>query len=172
MSFLIYILIVVVKTFEVTLTTLRIKLITKGEKVKGALTGFVEVSIWIVLVSTVLKDVASDPYKIIAYATGFALGNYFGVELEDRLGLGTVRVEVIVKEEHGIELAKNIRSYGYAVTVIEGKGMNFNRHVLIMVVQRKREESLIKIIKEFQQNAFITILDTKPIYGGFGALKK
>ncbi len=172
MQYLIYLLIIVVKTLEVTMATLRIKLITKGEQLQGAIVGFFEVIIWVVLVSTVLKDITSDPLKILAYAIGFALGNYYGISVENRLGLGTTRVEVIVKEEDGELLAKELRALGHAVTIVPGKGMNFNRNILIIIARRRTTGALISKIKELQENSFITVTDTKPIYGGYGTLKK
>ncbi len=172
MQYLIYLIIIMVKTFEVTMATLRIKLITKGEQLQGAIVGFFEVIIWVALVSTVLKDITSDPLKVLAYAIGFALGNFYGIAVENRLGLGTIKVEVIVKKEDGESLAKALRENGHAVTVIDGKGMNFDRSVLIIIVRRRKTSTLIKEIKELQENSFITLTDTKPIYGGYGTIKK
>lgn len=167
-----YLLILVVKIIEVTLATTRIVLITKGEKLKGALIGFFEVIIWLLLVSTVLKDISSDPIKILIYALGYAIGNYVGTSFEQRLGVGTVRVEAIVKEEDGTELVNTLRDNGFAVTVLEGEGMNHKRQVLIMHIKRKRTNELVNLIKGLQDNVVITIHEVKPIYGGYGVLKK
>lgn len=167
-----YLLIFVVKVFEVTLATTRIVLITKGEKRKGALIGFFEIMIWIVLVSTVLKDVDKDPIKMLIYALGFSVGNYVGSTVEQKLGFGTVKVETIVKQEEGAALVQKLRDSGIAVTVVEGQGMNHPRFVLIMHIHRKRTQELVGMIKEFQDNVVITINEVKPIYGGYGMLKK
>lgn len=114
---MLYVLILIVKILEVTLATTRIVLITKGERVKGAIIGFFEVIIWVLLISTVLKDITEDPIKIFIYAIGFSVGNYIGSLVEEKIGIGTTRVELIVKEEHGQALASNIREHGFAVTV-------------------------------------------------------
>lgn len=167
-----YFLILTVKIFEVTLATTRIVLITKGEKLKGAFIGFFEVIIWILLVSTVLKDITSDPIKIFVYALGFALGNYVGTSFEQKLGVGTVRVEAIVKEEDGNQLVQTLRDNGFAVTVLVGEGMNYKRHVLIMHIKRKRTGEVVDLIKGLQDNVVITINEVKPIYGGYGVIKK
>jgi uncharacterized protein YebE (UPF0316 family) len=50
-----YLLIVLVKTFEVSLGTLRIKLITRGQRVTGAMVAFVEIIIWLLVVGRVLR---------------------------------------------------------------------------------------------------------------------
>ncbi|WP_066494927.1 DUF2179 domain-containing protein [Abyssisolibacter fermentans] len=167
-----YLLILFVKIFEVTLGTTRIVLITKGERIKGAIIGFFEVFIWVILVSTVLKDVTEDPIKVIIYAIGFALGNYVGSIVEEKIGVGTARVEMIVKEEDGKELAEIIRNHGFAVTLIQGEGMNYNRYVLISHVKRKRTNEFIETVKNHQKNIVITVNEIKAVYGGYGILKK
>jgi uncharacterized protein YebE (UPF0316 family) len=169
---LLYIAILLVKIVEVTLATTRIVLITRGERLKGAFIGFFEVCIWVVLVSTVLKDISSDPIKLFVYALGFALGNFLGSVFEEKLAIGTTRVEVIVKETDGIELISRIRENGYAVTSISGEGMNSKRTVLIMHVKRKMASKLIRLIHQYQENVVITVNEIKPVYGGFGTLKK
>lgn len=167
-----YFLMLIMKVVEVSIGTLRIVLITRGERVFGAFLGFIEVMIWIILVSTVLSDISDDPIKVVVYAAGFGLGNYVGSFIEEKLGIGNVRVEAIVMEEHGNELAGRIREKGYAVTVMEGQGMNYSRNVLLMNIRRKDCESVVSMIKALQENVVITMNDIKPVYGGYGILKR
>lgn len=167
-----YIFILVAKTIEVSMATTRIVLITRGERLFGAILGFFEVILWVVLVSTVLTNVTEDPIKVVVYALGFAIGNYVGSMFEQRLGIGNVRIEVIVMDHHGDELVEKIRSHGFGVTVIEAKGMQSNRQVLLMNIKRKNYGKVVDMIKEFQGNSVITINDIKPIYGGYGLIKK
>lgn len=166
-----YLIILVAKIVEVSLQTVRVVLITKGEKTIGAIIGFFEVIIWIVVASTVITGLAGDPLKAVFYALGFALGNFFGSMLEEKIGLGVSEVQIIVKEEHGIELAQFIRDLGYAVTVIEGNGLNQKRHVLYAMIPRKQVRELSKLIKSYQDNSVITVHEIKPIYGGHGIKK-
>lgn len=168
---MLYLLILILKVFEVTLTTMRIVLITKGERLKGAIIGFIQVLVWVVLASTVLVDVSENPMKAFMYAFGFGLGSYIGSILVEKIGVGTARVELIVKEEHGEELVHNIRQHGFGVTLIKAKGMNHSRNVLISHIKRKRTKEFINIVKSYQKNVVITVSDIKPIYGGYGISK-
>lgn len=172
MQILVYLLILTAKIIEVSMATMRIVLITRGERLRGAIIGFFEVLLWIFLVSSVLKDISEDPIKVIVYAAGFAIGNYLGSIFEQKLGVGVVRIEAIVLQEHGDTLANRIREMGYAVTVVEGHGMNFKRHVLLMSIRRKDTDKVTKMIRSLQENVVITINDIKPVYGGFGVLKR
>lgn len=112
-----------------------------------------------------------DPYKAIFYALGFAIGNYSGSLLEEKLGIGLSQVQIIVKADHGVSLAEKLREEGFAVTLVLGEGKNFERYILFMYVKRKRVNLLLDIVKDKQENAVITVMDTKPIYGGHGIRK-
>lgn len=166
MTILTYVAILLAKIVEVSLMTVRLVLITKGERKIGAIIGFFEVLIWLVLVSTVLTNITEDPIKAVVYALGFAMGNYFGSKLEERLGIGVSEIKAIVKEEHGPDVVNHLREQGYAVTVVEGQGKNLARHILFMYVQRKKVKEVVEQLTDFQQNAVITVSDTKPVYGG------
>ncbi|WP_459129128.1 DUF2179 domain-containing protein [Guggenheimella bovis] len=162
---LLYILIVVVKTIEVSMATVRIKLITKGQQLVGSIVGFFEIILWLLVVSSVLKDISSDPWKLIAYAVGFASGNYVGSILEERMGLGSVRIEVIVSETDGLKVTEALRSAGFAVTTIEGQGLEMKRKILLTMAKRKEADKVEGIVKSVTDHAFITLSDIKPVVG-------
>jgi len=167
-----YLFIMVAKIVEVSLATVRMVLITKGERKIGSFIAFFEVSIWIIVVSSVLDNITADPFKIIAYALGFSIGNYLGSVIEERIGIGHSEMNIIVKEEDGAELAKVLRDEGYAVTILSGQGKNHPRNILILYVPRTKLKSCVELVKSNQENAVITISDKKPVYGGFGTLRK
>lgn len=172
MGFMLYILIFFAKIIEVSFMTLRIVFITKGERKLGAIIGFFEVILWIVIVSNVITNISSDPLKAISYALGFAVGNYVGSMVEEKIGLGLSEVKVILKEEHGDDIASYVRSLGHAVTVLSGEGKNMKRNMLIMFIPRKKVRKLVDSIVEKQENAVITVSEIKPVYGGYGMVRK
>jgi uncharacterized protein YebE (UPF0316 family) len=167
-----YLVIFFVKIFEVSLATLRIVLITKGEKVKGAAIGFFEVIIWVLLASTVLINIAQDPIKVVVYAAGFAIGNYTGSTLESYLALGTTSIQAIVHKEHGKSLSIALRETGLALTAVEAYGMSDKKEILYINLPRKKVPQTVKLIKEFQNDVVITVNDIKPVYGGYNKLRK
>jgi len=171
MQILFYLLILFAKIIEVSLMTLRIVFITKGERKIGALVAFVEVTLWLVIVTFVLNDLMSDPFKAVFYALGFAIGNYFGSLLEEKIGLGLSQVQIIVRAVDGPTLANHLRDEGFAVTLVEGDGKNFTRNILFLYVKRKRVDLLLETAKRYQDNAVITVMETKPLHGGFGIRK-
>ncbi len=167
-----YLFIFVAKVIEVTLATLRMVLINKGERRIGALIAFFEVALWVYLVSTVLNDIASDPLKAVFYALGFSVGNFTGSFLEEKLAIGLSEIKIIVKADYGPSIADYLRKQGFAVTVVQGRGKNFDREILYTFVKRKRVREVVEYAKDVHPNLVITVHDTKPLYGGYGLVKK
>lgn len=172
MDYLIYLFILFAKIIEVSISTIRIVLITKGEKTIGAIIAFVEILLWLFIASNVIQNISQDPLKGVFYAIGFSVGNYIGSILEEKIGLGLSEVQVIVKEDAGLLLAEEIRAQGFAVTLVHGEGRHNPRAILIMFVPRKRVKALVKYIQNSETGAVITVSEIKPVYGGYGMLRK
>lgn len=84
------------RMIDVTLMTLRIIFVSRGKRYLAPLLGFVEVFIWIAVVSQVIRG-ANNLVAYLAYAAGFAAGNYVGIYIENRLAIGTLVVRAIVQ---------------------------------------------------------------------------
>ena len=168
---LIYLFIFFAKIIEVSLCTVRTVLITRGEKLFGSIIGFFEVIIWLYLISTILVGISETPFKMVAYALGFACGNYFGCILEEKLALGLITINAIVSEKDGPALAKILRSENIGVTIMDAEGLKEAKKLLILHVKRKRKSRVIKLIQNSNINAVISLAATKTIYGGYGIRK-
>lgn len=165
---LLYLIIFCAKIVEVTLSTLRLVYINKGEKLIGAFLGFFEVLIWLIVVSSVLNNIAEDPIKILVYCAAFALGNYIGVTIETRLAVGLSSLQVVVDGDQGDALADVLRDKGFGVTIMEGKGINDRPKALLFVqMKRKRITEAVRTIQSINDGAFITVNDLKSLKGGF-----
>lgn len=167
-----YLLIFTLKFVEVTISTLRIVIVTKGEREKGAIIAFFEVMLWVFVVTLVLDDLMSDPLKIVIYGAAFASGNYVGSMLEEKLALGTINITAIVSAQEGRIIAKGMRDQGYALTVTPGEGRDGARHILNLHIPRKKITQTINALKELSPGVVITINDIRPIYGGYRGLRK
>jgi len=130
------------------------------------------VIIWVLVVSTVLNGITEDPFKVIVYALGFAVGNYVGSKLENYFAIGDTNIEVITHKIDGKRMAKHLRSHGLAVTSVNAYGMNDKREILYLHVPRKKVQETIALIRQFQEDVVITINDIKPVYGGYRLLRK
>ena len=75
-------LIFIARVSDVTLGTLRMVFVSRGEKGRAAFMGFFEVLIWLSVISYIFQNLTSVP-NYFAYAAGFATGNYLGLKIEE-----------------------------------------------------------------------------------------
>ncbi|QCR33099.1 DUF2179 domain-containing protein [Lysinibacillus sp. SGAir0095] len=167
-----FLIILFAKVIEVSLSTVRTVFISKGMKGYSSFIAFIEVLIWLKVVSVVLIDISENPANMVAYAIGFAIGNYIGIWLESKLAIGLITIQVIVDESVGQELANYLRSQNVAVTVMHGEGRDTNRSILILHLKRKIKDKVIQDIEQKVDKALITASDVKVIHGGYGLLRK
>ncbi len=165
---MVYLLIFFGKILEVTIGTIRMVLITKGQRAAGALIALLEISLWLVVTGTVLIGFQDDLLRCVVFVLAFATGNYLGSWFESKLAFGLASIQVIIPESEVSEgLIGLLRSKGFAVTVLKGDGKDGKREVLVMHVQRKRIPEATKTIKTHLNSALIVINDSKIVHGGF-----
>lgn len=160
--------ILVAKIAEVSLTTLRMVFVGRGEKHYASVIGFVEVIIWLNVASVVLVNINENPAKMVTYALGFALGSFVGLTIEEKIGLGYANIQIITDQVNGLSLATSIRELGRAVTVLEGEGKDSKNLILTTFVKRKDRDTILSMLKAKEVNGLITVTETQKIYGGFG----
>ena len=165
---LLYIIIFCAKIIEVSISTVRLVFINKGERVKGAILGFAEIMIWLIVVSSVLNNISEDPMKMFVYAAAFSLGNYVGVTIESKIAVGLASIQVVVGQKSGEVLADALREQGYGVTIIDGKGKSESiKNLLFIQLKRKKIPEAVKLIKQHNPEAYITVNDIKSMMGGY-----
>ncbi len=162
-----YIIIFLSKALEYSLSTLRIIFVTNGRKFIGATLQGVVSFLFIAVTGVVVVDVADDPLKIVFYALGSLFGSWLGSYLEEKIAMGSNMLMSVVDISLGSTIANAIREKGFAVTVLEGKGKEKDRNVLIIMVSRKKRQSIVNIIKEFDNNAMIISESATTINGGY-----
>lgn len=144
---------------DVSLGTLRIIFVSKGEKYKAPLVGFFEVFIWIVIISQVLAR-ANDIVSYLSYAAGYAAGNYVGILIEQRIAFGVVLFRIFTKKE-GLELTRKLNVKGFGSTCLSGHGAVSRVDVVESVFDRKLIKEVETIVTEFDPNAFYIIEDIR-----------
>ena len=75
------------RIIDVSLGTLRIIFVSKGEKYIAPIIGFFEVLIWIVVISEIFSR-ANDVTAYLSYAAGYASGNFIGILIEQKIAFG------------------------------------------------------------------------------------
>jgi len=147
-----------------TIGTLRLIFLSKGQKKLAPFLGFFEVIIWLLAVSQIMKHL-DNVLCYVAYGGGFAMGNYIGMVIEEKLSIGTVLIRIIPKKDTS-ELITYLRENNYGVTSVEATGAKGRVDIVFTIVMRKDAEHVISIINRFNPNAFYTIEDVRTINEG------
>jgi uncharacterized protein YebE (UPF0316 family) len=160
-----FLFIFIARMADVALMTIRMLMIVRGRRVQAALIGFFEVTIYILALGQVMQNI-DNTYSILAYALGFSSGNFLGSYLEEKMAMGFMTVHVISKD-YADELVEALRDLGYGVTVVNGMGRYRLRKLLYITLRRKDLSSLLAQIEKEDKEAFVTVMDTRAIRGGF-----
>jgi len=147
------------RILDVTLGTLRIISLSRGWKRLAPVLGFVEVFIWVVAISQLVRNLTHFS-SYLAYAAGFAAGNYIGMWIEEKLALGTLSVRIFAVFE-GDELSKRLADAGFGVTVLDGHGSGGPVKVLFTTIHRRELEQVEKIIHELNPKMFYSVEEVR-----------
>jgi uncharacterized protein YebE (UPF0316 family) len=144
---------------DVAIGTFRIILVSRGERLYASLAGFIEVFIWVVVVSQVMTNLGGW-INYIAFAAGFAMGNYIGITLERRLAMGMVIMRVITNKSAD-ELIDHLKQEYHGVTSIAARGVSGEVRLVLSVVKRKDIPFFLKIVKNYNPKAFVSVEDVR-----------
>ncbi|MFD2247327.1 DUF2179 domain-containing protein [Pontibacter ruber] len=154
-------LIFMARIMDVTLGTLRIVFISKGNKTIAPLLGFLEVLIWLVAITQVMQNL-SNVASYLAWAGGFATGNFLGLRIEQKLALGQMVVRVITVEPAD-KLIDRLKGHGYRLTCVDARGTRGKVNLLFMIVKRKKLPHVLDIIRDYNPQAFYSIEDVRSV---------
>jgi uncharacterized protein YebE (UPF0316 family) len=149
---------------DVTLGTIRIIFTSRGKRNVAPLLGFVEVFIWVSVISEITKG-AHNIIAYLAYAAGFATGTYVGMLIEERLAIGNLVVRAILPENQ-VHLADALRAAGYGVTIVDAHGGKGPVKLVYTIVSRKDLPDVISMIHQKYPKAFFTVEELRSVAQG------
>ncbi len=150
--------IVPARILDVSMGTVRTIAIVRGRSVMATVLGFVEVLIWVTIVSGVLADVTA--LKLVSYAAGFALGNMAGIAIEQRMAMGHQLITIIADHRQR-SVAFALRLADFTVTEIPAKGRDGEVAMCFTVVPRRRTAEVIAKAKAVDQQAHVVVEDLR-----------
>lgn len=159
----------IARVADVSLGTIRIIYTSRGKKSLAPILGFIEVFIWIVVVSQIVKSVHSYT-AYLGYAAGFATGTFIGMKIEERLAIGTLVLRIILAEG-GEELAQILRQAGFGVTVVNGEGSSGPVKLLYTIIKRKDMKTVSGIIHGVHPGAFFSVEEVRLAESGIFPVK-
>jgi len=161
---LIPLMIFLARIVDVTMGTMRVIFISRGAKVVAPLLGFFEILVWLLAIGKVMENL-SNVYCYLAYAAGFAMGNFVGICIEEKLAMGTFIIRIVTSKD-AAELVHQMRTAGYGATSLAAEGASGPVNVIYSVIRRGSIADVVEIIKRFNPNAFYSIEDVRFVSEG------
>lgn len=158
------ILIFCARIVDVSVGTLRIVFLSRGLKLVAPICGFFEVLIWLVAIGYVMQNL-DHWYNLIAYALGFAIGNYVGLQIEERLAMGFLSVWIITTQDAQGLLNRLDREH-FGTTVVGARGARGKVRIIIAIIRRKQLPKLVRMVRKSNPQAFLTVQDIRAVRGG------
>ena len=137
---------------DVSIGTIRIIFVSRGRKIIAPLLGFIEVIIWLLAISQIMKNL-TNVACYIAYGGGFAMGTYIGILLEEKMALGSICIRIITSR-NADQLIGNLRENNYGVTCLDAEGGSGPTNIVYTVIKRRDLSHVTEIIKRFNPRAF------------------
>ena len=157
-------LIFLARIIDVSIGTLRVIFVAKGYRLYAPILGFFEVVIWLLAIRQIMNHI-NNPMCYLGYGLGFAVGNYIGIRLDERLSLGTVLVRVVPKFDT-TELSEHLRRAGFGASLVDIEGMSGKLKMIFAIAKRKDLDELMAIVREHNPQAFVTVEDVKTAQEG------
>ncbi|MBN1804057.1 MAG: DUF2179 domain-containing protein [Sedimentisphaerales bacterium] len=158
------------RVVDVSMGTIRVIFISRGLKYLAPLIGFFEILIWLMAIGQIMKNL-SNPLCYIAYAGGFAMGNFVGIHIAEKLSIGVVMIRVITTKDTAL-LVDFLKTENYGVTSIDGHGTSGQVKVVFTIVPRREVRSVVELIKKFNPNAFYSIEEVGRVKRGVFPARK
>ena len=150
---------------QISMTTVRMLLTVRGQKILVALVGFVETLIYILIIGQVIREVGNY-WNVLGYCAGFTAGTLVGAFIEEKLALGFAIVRLI-SVSNGQEIADALREGGFGATEVLGRGKESPVHVIETVVARKDVPTVMSCATEVDSKVFVTVEEIRNVYRGF-----
>ena len=157
-------LIFLARIFDCSIGTMRIIFIGRGHRFIAPFLGFFEVLIWLLAIRQIMMNLTNSFYYV-AYASGFAMGTFVGMYIEERLAMGTILIRVVTSREAS-GLIEYLRSEDYGVTSVDASGARGEVSLIYTIIKRSDLAHVIEIINRFNPRAFYTIEDVRFVREG------
>jgi uncharacterized protein YebE (UPF0316 family) len=159
--FILPLMIFLARICDVTIGTIRIIMVSRGQRRLAPILGFFEVLIWLIAIGRIMQNL-DNWMCYIFYAAGFATGNYIGILIEERLAVGIVQLQIITQKDPS-KLINALKDAGYGITHHNAEGGVSGRWVSMIysIVKRAELDKVVGLILEHNPNAFYSIGDVR-----------
>ena len=169
---LVCLLVCVAKIVEITIQSLKTCMMVKGQRLKAAALGFVECTIWGLVISTLISTLGDNLLLLVFYCAGYATGLFLGSTLESKIALGTSNLELIASDDSTAKITEYLKENGRGYTVLEGHGSKEKMNMIFVVLPRKEAaKTLREIRRTCDGKVFVAVSEVSKYAGGYGMVK-
>lgn len=148
------------RILDVSLNTIRTTFVIKGRTFIVALIAFVEITIWLLVARTAI-NVELNLWIVISYSGGYTMGTILGTTFINKFVKTNMELIVISTK---IKNTKKIKDKNFGVSILN---KDKNKTILLIETSKKRLDELTTLLKKLDNEAFITIKETKTIINGY-----
>ena len=160
------------KIIEITIQSLKTCMMVKGQRLKAAGLGFVECTIWGLVISTIIGTLGDNLFLLLFYCVGYATGLFLGSTIENKIALGTSNLELIASDESTEKITAYLREQNRGYTVFEGRGSKDKMNMIFIVLPRKETPAALRAIRKCCDNkVFVVASELSKYAGGYGMMK-
>jgi uncharacterized protein YebE (UPF0316 family) len=160
------------KIIEITIQSLKTCMMVKGQRLKAAGLGFIECTIWGLVISTIIGTLGDNIFLLAFYCVGYATGLFLGSTLQSKIALGTSSLQLIANDEYTAKIISYLQENSRGYTVFEGYGSTDKMNMILIVLPRRDATSMLKQIRSIcQNNVFVVVDDINKYAGGYGMVK-
>ena len=169
---LVCLLVCAAKIVEITIQSLKTCMMVKGQRLKAAGLGFIECTIWGLVISTLIGTLGDNLLLLVFYCVGYATGLFLGSTLESKIALGTSNLELIASDESTAKITAYLKENDRGYTVFEGRGSKEKMNMIFVVLPRKETPRVLKEIRKSCDNkVFVAVSEVSKYAGGYGMVK-
>ncbi len=160
------------KIIEITIQSLKTCMMVKGERLKAAGLGFIECTIWGLVISTIIGTLGNNLLLLLFYCIGYATGLFLGSTIENKIALGTSNLEIIANADSTKKIIAYLKERNMGYTVFEGHGSKDQMNMVFIVLARKEAGRVLKDLRrECDNKLFVAVSEVSKYAGGYGMVK-
>ena len=160
------------KIIEISIQSLKTCMMVKGQRLKAAGLGFLECTIWGLVISTIIGTLGDNLFLLLFYCIGYATGLFLGSTIENKIALGTSNLELIAGDKSTEQITAYLRENDRGYTVFEGHGSTDKMNMIFIVLSRRETPRVLKDIRRVCNNkVFVVASEVSKYAGGYGMVK-
>ncbi len=155
----------VLRVIGVALSTVRVLVKMRGQKLLSMVMGFFEVLVYVIAIGQVVNNL-ENVWNILGYCLGFSAGTLIGMWLDERFVRGFASVRIVSRYK-AQRLGDSIREAGYGATVAWGSGQRGSVGIVTATVLRQEVPAVCRVADEVDPEAFVTVEEARAVRRGY-----